>query len=349
MIHLGRRNTMHKQTLIKKCKILRGSVLTPFFLLLNLTLVSPATFAQNLPPNFPDKPIRLIITTPAGSGVDAIGRALAQGLTEITRQQVIVDNRAGAGGIIGATAIANAAPDGYTIGIAATAHIVSPLLQAKPAYHPINDFTPIAQLTVIPNIVVTSLKNNVKNLKDLIDLTKRKPDEINYGSLGDGTASHLSAEIVNRSMGMKTVHVPYRTIADSYTGLWSGDVQYEVYLMPSALPLFQGGRALAIANTGRTRSPALPDVPTVRELGYPEAESEITIGIVAPSNLSPALVQKLHQLMVEAMKLPDVREKMSKQGGQPSPELDTKAYDQRLKLEYETYKKLISTIGLKPQ
>lgn len=339
---------MHKQMLMKMCKILPSSMLAPFFLL-GFTLISSAVLAQNLPANFPDKPIRLIITTPAGSGVDAIGRALAQGLTEITRQQVIVDNRAGAGGIIGATAIANAAPDGYTIGIAATAHIVSPLLQVKPAYHPINDFTPIAQLTVIPNIVVTSLKNNVKNLKDLIDLTKRKPDEINYGSLGDGTASHLSAEIVNRSMGMKTVHVPYRTIADSYTGLWSGDVQYEVYLMPSALPLFQGGRALAIANTGRTRSPALPDVPTVRELGYPEAESEITIGVVGPSNLSPAIVQKIHQLMVEAMKLPDVREKMSKQGGQPSPELDTKAYEQRLKLEYETYKKLISTIGLKPQ
>lgn len=299
--------------------------------------------------SFPEKPIRLIITTPAGSGVDAIGRALAQGMSEITHQQVIVDNRAGAGGIIGAAALANSVADGYTIGIAATAHIVAPLLQAKPAYHPINDFTPIAQLTVIPNIVVTSLKNNVKSMKDLIDLTKKRPDELNYGSLGDGTASHLSAEIVNRSMGLKTIHVPYRTIADSYTGLWSGDVQYEVYLMPSALPLFQGGRALAIANTGRVRSPALPDVPTVRELGYPDAESEITIGVVGPSNLPPLLVQKIHQLIVDAMKLPEVKEKMIKQGGQPSPELDTKAYEQRLKLEYEMYKKLIPAIGLKPQ
>ena len=299
--------------------------------------------------SFPEKPIRLIITTPAGSGVDAIGRALTQGMSEITHQQVIVDNRAGAGGIIGATALANSVADGYTIGIAATAHIVAPLLQAKPAYHPINDFTPIAQLTVIPNIIVTSLKNNVKSMKDLIDLTKKRPDELNYGSLGDGTASHLSAEIVNRSMGLKTIHVPYRTIADSYTGLWSGDVQYEVYLMPSALPLFQGGRALAIANTGRVRSPALPDVPTVRELGYPEAESEITIGVVGPSNLPPHLVQKIHQLIVDAMKLPEVKEKMIKQGGQPSPELDTKAYEQRLKLEYEMYKKLIPAIGLKPQ
>lgn len=310
-----------------------------------LSVLSASVSAQS----FPDKPMRLIITTPAGSGVDAIGRALAQGLSEITHQQVIVDNRAGAGGIIGASALANAAPDGYTIGIAATAHIVAPLLQAKPAYHPLNDFTPIAQLTVIPNIVVTSLKNNVKNMKDLIDLVKKRPDELNYGSLGDGTASHLSAEIVNRSMGLKTIHVPYRTIADSYTGLWSGDVQYEVYLMPSALPLFQGGRALAIANTGRVRSPALPDVPTVRELGYPEAESEITIGVVGPSNLPPAQVQKIHQLIVEALKMPEVRDKMIKQGGQPNPELDTKAYEQRLKLEYEMYKKLIPAIGLKPQ
>jgi tripartite-type tricarboxylate transporter receptor subunit TctC len=131
--------------------------------------------------------------------------------------------------------------------------------------------------------------------------------------------------------------------------LWSGDVQYEVYLMPSALPLFQGGRALAIANTGRVRSPALPEVPTVRELGYPEAESEITIGVVGPNNIPAAQVQKIHQLIVEALKMPEVREKMLKQGGQPSPELDTKAYEQRLKMEYEMYKKLIPTIGLKPQ
>jgi tripartite-type tricarboxylate transporter receptor subunit TctC len=299
--------------------------------------------------NFPDKPIRIIVTTPAGSGVDAIGRALAQGMSEIAHQQVIIENKAGAGGIIGATALANANPDGYTIGIAATAHTVAPLLQVKPAYHPLQDFTPIGQLTVIPNIVVTSLKNNVKTLKDLIDLSKRRPDEINFGSLGDGTASHLAAEIVNRSTGMKTVHVPYRTIADSYTGLWVGDVQYEVYLMPSALPLFQGGKALAIANTGRTRSPALPDVPTVRELGYPEAESEITIGMVGPSNIPAPIVEKLHQLMVSAMKLPEVKEKFIKQGGVPSIEVDPKAYQIRMQQEYELYRKLITSIGIKPQ
>ena len=299
--------------------------------------------------DFPNRPIRFIVTTPPGSGGDTIARAIAQGLSEINRQQHVVENRVGAGGIIGATAISSATPDGYTIGIAVTSHVVAPLLQAKPPYHPLNDFTPIAQITVIPNIIVSSLKNNVKTFKDLIDLAKAKPNEINFGSLGDGTAAHLAAEIVNRATKIKVTHIPYRSIADSYTGLWSGDVQYVVYLTPSATPLFQGGKAIPLAITSKARNPSYPDIPTVRELGYPEAESELSVGIVGPANIPPAIVRKIHSDVIAAMRLPEIRDRLLKQGGQPAIDVSTKQYEEHLREEYEMFKKLISTLGIKPQ
>jgi tripartite-type tricarboxylate transporter receptor subunit TctC len=325
------------------------NIKTLFMLYVFIAMSLYGCFANAQNADFPNKPIRIIVTTPPGSGGDTIARAIAQGLSEINHQQHIVENRVGAGGIIGAQAISAATPDGYTIGIAVTSHVVAPLLQAKPPYHPLNDFTPIAQLTVIPNIVVSSLKNNVKSFKDLIELAKAKPSEINYGSLGDGTAAHLAAEIVNRATKMKVTHIPYRSIADSYTGLWSGDVQYVVYLTPSAIPLFQGGKAIPLAITSKTRNPNFPDIPTVREMGYPEAESELTVGLVGPAKMPSAIVQKIHDDVIAAMRLPDIQEKLIKQGGQPSTDVSSKQYDTRLREEYEMFKKLISTLGIKQQ
>jgi tripartite-type tricarboxylate transporter receptor subunit TctC len=330
---------------MKYKKIIKYLLTTHTFM--TMCLYSFYANAQNS--EFPNKPIRIIVTTPPGSGGDTIARAIAQGLSEINRQQHVVENKVGAGGIIGAQAISSATPDGYTIGIAVTSHVVAPLLQAKPPYHPLNDFTPIAQLTVIPNIVVSSLKNNVKTFKDLIDLAKAKPNEINFGSLGDGTAAHLAAEIVNRATKIKVTHIPYRSIADSYTGLWSGDVQYVVYLTPSAMPLFQGGKATPLAITSKSRNPNFPEIPTVRELGYPEAESELTVGLVGPAKLPPAIVQKIHADVIAAMRLPEIQERLLKQGGQPSIDVSSKQYEAHLREEYEMFKKLISTSGIKQQ
>ena len=305
------------------------------------------TFAQ--PASFPVRPIKIIVSTPPGSGGDIIGRAIAQGLSELTKQQVFVENRIGAGGIIGALAIANSVPDGYTLGIAVTSHVVAPLMQKKPAYDPIKDFTAISQITTIPNLVIASGKSNIKTLPDLILQAKTKSEEINFGSLGDGTAAHLAAEILNRATGIKATHIPYRTIADSYTGLWAGDVQYLVYLVPSGLPAAQDGKARILATTGKTRSTVLPDIPTVKELGYPAAESEMTIGLIGPAKIPLPIVQKIHNDITEVLKMPDVRERLLKQGGIPSPDVSSKQYGERLAQEYEDYKRLISTIGLVQQ
>ena len=326
----------------------------PRFLLVSLILaISQTAFAQapqsSVAKDFPARPIRIIVTTSPGSGLDILARAISVGMSDLYKQQVIVDNRPGAGGLIGAGQLAAAAPDGYTLGIAATAHIVAPLLQATPPYRPLEDFTPIAQLTSIPNLVVGSAKSDIKSFKDLIEKARANPGKLNYGSLGDGTASHFAAEIVNRAAKIDVTHIPFKVIADSYTALWNGELQYVAYLMPSGLPLLQGGKGVALAVTSRQRSPALPDVPTVGELGYPAAQSEITVGILAPANLPPPLVARLHQDIVNVMRRPEIRDRFLNQGGVPMVNASSQDYALAMKSDYETYQRLIVTVGLKPQ
>ena len=156
---------------------------------------------------FPAKPIRIIVTTPAGSGADFFARTLAQGLGEIYKHAPLVENRPGAGGLIGAGAVASAAPDAYTLGIASTAHVVSPLLQAKPPYRPIEDFTPIAQITSLPFILAVGPGVEAKSVQELVATAKAAPKKLNFGSLGNGTAAHLGAEIFNNAAGIDVVHV----------------------------------------------------------------------------------------------------------------------------------------------
>jgi tripartite-type tricarboxylate transporter receptor subunit TctC len=298
--------------------------------------------------SFPTKPIRIIVTTPAGSGADFFARVLANGLTESYKQQVIVDNRPGAGGLIGATAIAQSAPDGYTLGIASTSHVVAPVLQVKPPYRPIEDFTPIALLTAIPAVVVASPTLPVKTVQDLIALAKAKPGQLNFASLGDGTAAHLQAEVFNRGAGIKVTHVPFKSVGDSHTAVISGDVHYLVYVVPSAMPLVKGrGRALAI--TGPKRSSVLPDVPTLRESGVAAGESETLMGVVGPASMPAAVATQLHRDIATVLRSSETRERFATQGGTPAPDVTAEQYGAMLKREYETYGKLIRELGLKPQ
>jgi tripartite-type tricarboxylate transporter receptor subunit TctC len=273
----------------------------------------------------------------------------AQGLTENYKQQVLVDNRPGAGGLIGASAIAQGASDGYTLGIASTSHVVAPMLQVKPPYKPIEDFTPIALLTAIPGVVVSSATLPVKSVQDLIALAKAKPGQLNFASLGDGTAAHLQAEIFNRGAGIKVTHVPFKSVGDSHTAIISGDVHYLVYVVPSAMPLVKGGKARALAVTGPKRSAALPDVPTVAEAGVPAAQSETLMGVVGPAKIPREIVTKLHDDIATVLRAAETRERFATQGGVPTPEVTVEQYAAMLKREYETYGKLIRELGLKPQ
>lgn len=297
---------------------------------------------------FPNKPIRIIVTTPAGSGADFFARTLAQGLGEIYKgQSPVVENRPGAGGLIGTRELANAAPDGYTLGVASTAHIVAPLLQANPPYRPLADFTPIAQLTALPFILVAAPTVPAKNLSEWVSALRAEPKKYNFGSLGNGTAAHLGAEIFNAAAGVDVVHVPFKGASDLYTALISGEVHYAALFVPTA-GVLRSGRAKVLAVTGKTRNVALPDVPTVAEQGLPAAEAEALMGIVAPAGLPPDLVRKLHADITAVLRKPETREKFAVQSGEPTPEVTPADYAAKLKAEHELYQRLLPRMGLKP-
>ncbi|MEY2620842.1 MAG: hypothetical protein RIT26_662 [Pseudomonadota bacterium] len=297
---------------------------------------------------FPNKPIRIIVTTPAGSGADFFARTLAQGLGEIYKGQApVVENRPGAGGLIGTRELAGAAPDGYTLGVASTAHVVAPLLQANPPYRPLADFTPIAQLTALPFILVAAPTVPAKNLSEWVGALRAEPKKYNFGSLGNGTAAHLGAEIFNAAAGVDVVHVPFKGASDLYTALISGEVHYAALFVPTA-GILRSGRAKVLAVTGKTRNAALPDVPTVGEQGLPGAEAEALMGIVAPAGMPPELVRKLHADITTVLRKAETREKFAVQSGEPTPDVTPAEYAAKLKAEYELYQRLLPRMGLKP-
>jgi tripartite-type tricarboxylate transporter receptor subunit TctC len=322
----------------------RAATLTLF---LAASLAAP-TAAVAQAPSFPAKPVRIIVTTPAGSGADFFARTLAQGLTDAWQQQVVVENRPGAGGIIGAQALQQAPADGHTLGVASTAHIVAPLLQSKPPYRPLEDFTPIALLAAIPNVIIANRNVDANDAQDLVKLAKAQPGKLNFGSLGDGTAAHLGAEIFNRAAQLQVVHVPFKQVSDLYTALYSNDVQYAVLLVPSAGPALRSGKVRPVAVTSRTRNVALPDTPTVVELGLPAAESETLMGLIGPAGLPPAIVELIHRRVRMVTSTQDMRDRYAQQGAIPATD-STAAYATRLREEEALYRKLLPAIGLKPQ
>jgi tripartite-type tricarboxylate transporter receptor subunit TctC len=291
----------------------------------------------------------MIIPASPGSGSDYFGRTVAQGLSEIYKQQVIADNRAGAGGLIGATLIATSTPDGYNIGVASSSLIVAPLFQAQPPYRPIGDFAPIALMSSITSVLAVAPGVPSRTLKEFITLVKSKPGQFNYASIGAGTAAHLSAEIFNRAAGLDVVHVPFKTVADSYTELFASRVHYVVYVAPAAMPGVREGKLRALAVTGAKRFAPLPDVPTMTEAGLPGAEVETLFGIVAPMGTPGPAIAKLHADIVSILRRPDTRERFDRQGGEPAVDTTPASYAKLLKAEYDRYRKLIAEIGIKPQ
>ncbi len=311
-----------------------------------LLAIAPAPAVSQ---EFPSRPVRMIVTTPAGSGVDILARAVAQGLSESYPQQVVVENRPGAGGLIGAQAIANAQPDGYMIGIASTAHIVSPMLQVKPAYRPIEDFAPVAQLTSLANVLLASAPTKAASVAELLALVRSQPGKVNYASLGTGTAAHIAVEIFNRAGALNAVHVPFKALSDLHTSILSGEVQYVNFFLGPAMPLIRSGKVNVLAVTSPSRLQALPNVPTLAELGMPTGATEFSVGVLGPAALPGAVVQKLHADIVAVLRRPQTRERFAEQGGVPTVDTTPERYGAQLRAEQETYRKLVADLGLKPQ
>ena len=277
------------------------------------TLLSSAVVQAQ---EFPVKPVRIIVPSSPGGGTDILARPLAAKLTERWGQQVIVDNRPGAGQMIGIALVAKAPPDGYTLVMASTPLAINTVLYKKVPYDPIRDFAPITQVAAMPNLLVTHPALPVRNVKQLIALAKARPGDLAYASSGVGTGPHLSMELFNYMAGIKLQHVPYKGTGPALVDTISGHVQLLMSTLLPPLPHLKTGRMRALAVTSVKRVPSLPDVPTVTESGVPGYEMIGWYGIVAPVGTPPAIVAKLQTDIVAELLAPDARERLASQGGE---------------------------------
>ncbi len=275
------------------------------------TLVAAAAFAQG----YPAKPIRMIVPFPPGGGNDIIARLVAQKLGSRLGQNVIVDNRAGANGIVGLSAVMQAAPDGYTLGIAAAGPMaVNPSLYDKLAYDPVKDFEPITNMVIYPLLLVTHPSVPAKTMPELLALARQKPGTLFFASPGSGNSGHLAGELLNSLAKVNTVHVPYKGQGPAVADLLAGQVQMLYSSIPSVLPLVQQGRLRAIAIGSAQRLSSMPAVPTIAESGVPGYEAYSWIGIVAPAGTPQPIIAKLNQEIVQILKQKDVEAELLAQG-----------------------------------
>ena len=277
-------------------------------------LLAAAASAQT----YPAKPVRLIVPFPAGGGSDVIGRILGQKLGDRIGQQVVVDNRAGAGGSIGTEAVVRSPPDGYTVVLASTSEIaINPSLYSKLAYDTVKDLAAVAMVAATPMVVIIHPSFPVKNMKDLIALAKAKPGAINVASAGTGTITHLSGELFRSMVNVTWTHVPYKGAPPALTDLASGQVQVMFSSLPAAMAFIRSNRVKPIAVSGRTRADTLPEIPTVIESGVPGYEVEYWYGIFAPSATPRDVLTKLGDEIAQSIRQPETITNLANQGAVP--------------------------------
>jgi tripartite-type tricarboxylate transporter receptor subunit TctC len=299
-------------------------------------------------PAYPTKPIRVVVPFTAGSTTDIIARAITDKLSASLGQQVIVDNRGGAGGTIGAAAVAHAAPDGYTLLIHSSSHTVSPSTFAKLPYDTLKDFAGVTPIATLPNVLVVSPTKNLRSVKELVDTAKARPGTLNFASAGQGSATHLNAEKFKVQAGIDTTHIPFKGSPEAVNEVLAG--RFEYYFSPIApvLPQIREGRLLALAVGSPRRSSALPDIPTTAEAGVPNSEFNFWIGMMAPAKTPREIVARLHAEVQKALASDDVKERFAKLGAEVWT-LPPEQFDQYIKEEVNVNSKLVKDAGIAPQ
>ena len=277
--------------------------------LLSLVLTAPAN-AQS----YPNKPVRVVVPYPPGGPTDIVARVLFQQVSEATGQQFLVDNRAGAGGNIGAEIVSKSPADGYTLLIGTTAHAINMSLFKNLSYDVQKDFAPVSLLTQGPLVLVAHPQFPANSIKEVIELAKSKSGGLNFASSGNGQSTHLSAELFNTMAGIKMAHVPYKGSAPALTDVMSGQVDVMFDTTLSAMPFVKAGKLKALGLTSPVRSPAAPDVPTIAESGLPGYEVFAWNGVFVPAGTPKAIIQQLNDQIRKAMLLPQVKDKFSAQG-----------------------------------
>ncbi len=296
--------------------------------------------------NYPIKPLRFVIPYPAGGPLDIMGRVIGQKLQDAWGQPVIVDNRAGAGGNIGADMVAKSPPDGYTLLMGAVAtHAINPTLYSRISFDPFKDFVPVALVAQVPNILVVNPMVSANSVADLIRLARAKPGSMNFASGSTGSTGHLAGELFNTMAGVRMIHVPYKGGAPAMQDLLGGQVQLMFDNLANALPQVKAGKLRALAVTTEKRSPYVPDIPTVEESGVPGFDLTTWFGVFFSSGTSRDLVNRLNSEIVRILALPDARQRLDEMGAAPIANNTPENFAAFVRREYDKYAKVVKDSG----
>lgn len=295
---------------------------------------------------WPSKPVRAIVPFTPGSGTDISARSMSDRLAALLGQPVIVENRPGAGGTIGAGVVAKADPDGYTVLIQSSSHTVNPWTYSNLPYDTLRDFSGVIPLVSLPNVLVIAPSKGIKSVRELIAAAKAKPGAMNYASAGAGSATHLNAEKFRIQAGFEGTHIPYKGSPEAITEVVTGRVDYYFSPVVSALSQIRDGRLLAIAVGSARRSSVLPDVPTTVEAGVPNSDYNFWVGMLVPSKTSRDIVTRLHDESSKALASPEVRERLAKLGAEPMP-MTPEQFDAYIREEIVANEKIIKAAGVK--
>ena len=279
-----------------------------------LALAAPAHSASK---DWPTKPVRMVVPFTPAAASDVLGRIVAERLSDIYGQQFVIDNRPGAGGLIGSELLKNAAPDGYTIGMIGQPHLSNVLIRDEKRYDPLKDYDSISFVGWTHNIITLGKGVDAKTIPDLIALAKANPGKLNYGSAGVGSSSHLAGALFASKAKIDVVHVPFRQGGDSRTALINGTIQYYIYPLPAIVGLVKTGTIRALAVASPKRAEALPDVPTSAEAGFAAFQSQSWFGLIAPRGVPRPIVTRLNADVVKVLQEPATREKIVRQGAEP--------------------------------
>jgi tripartite-type tricarboxylate transporter receptor subunit TctC len=294
---------------------------------------------------FPSKPVKLVIPFPPGGSLDNIGRLIAQKLSEAWGQQVVIENKPGAGGNIGADLVAKSPADGYAVVMGAlSTHAVNPNLYAKMPYDAAKDFAPISLVAITPNVLIVNAAMPVTSVKEMIAYAKANPGRTNFGSGSNGSAGHLAGELFKLETGTDVAHIPYKGGAPALQALLAGDTQFMFDNLANAMAQVKGGKVRAIAVTTAQRSRLAPDLPTMAEAGMPGFDISTWFGLLAPAGTPPDVIAKWNADVVKVLNSPDVREKMLAQGAEPSPQTPAE-FASFIAREREKYARIVKASG----
>jgi tripartite-type tricarboxylate transporter receptor subunit TctC len=342
----GYANALESSTQVER---MRAALFQKLALLCPLLFLTASVFAQTAPVKssaWPKQAIRIVVTFPAGGAPDILARVLAESWQPVLNVPVLIENRPGVGGNIGADLVAKSSPDGYTLLIGTVGiHAINGALYTKMPFDPVADFTPISFLASTPNVLVVNKQLGVTSLRELIALAKSKPNQLTFGSSGIGTSLHMSGELFNEMAGVQIRHIPYKGRAQSIPDLVGGRISMLFDNLSSALPLIQQQEIIALGVTTLKRSPAAPEIPTLAEQGLPNFEAVSWFSLMAPAGLPKELQQQLNRLTIEALSKPEVKQKLLLSGLEPNPG-SPRDLSKLITEESNKWSKLIKKVGI---